>query len=71
MWSGFPPELQRDLDSVRRLAALTRQTPTKEWPLVFLADYDLLLVVREWPNGEITAYAISEHSDPDVDRRFR
>ena len=23
MWSGFPPELQRELDSIRRLAALT------------------------------------------------
>jgi hypothetical protein len=69
MWSGFPPELQRELDSVRRLAALTRQTPTKEWPLVFLADYDLLLVVREWPNGEMTAYATSEYSGSDAGRR--
>ena len=68
MWSGFPPELQRELDNIRRLAALTHQTPTREWPLVFLAEHDSLLVVREWPNGEITAYAMPEFSGTDPSR---
>ena len=40
----------------------SHQTPTREWPLIFLEDYDVLLVVREWPDGAITAYATSEYS---------
>jgi hypothetical protein len=39
------------------------QTPTREWPLVFDHETDLLLVVREWPDGSVTCYATSEHSD--------
>jgi hypothetical protein len=39
-------------------------TPTNEWPLVFVAEYDALLVVREWPDGEITAYATSDLRSP-------
>jgi hypothetical protein len=57
MWQGLDPELQRQLATLKRLVRLTRQTPTSEWPLVFVAEHDALLVVREWPTGEITAYA--------------
>ena len=35
----------------------------KEWPLVFVEEFDALLVVREWPGGKITAYATSDYSD--------
>jgi hypothetical protein len=63
MWSGFDPELHRQFSSIKRMVALRHQTPTNEWPLVFLEEHDALLVVREWPNGEITAYATSEYSD--------
>jgi hypothetical protein len=63
MWPGLDPELLHQLATVRRMAALSRQTPTREWPLIFIDQYDVLLVVREWPDGSITAYATSEHSD--------
>ncbi len=64
MWQGFDPEIQRDLAAVKALVRLTHQTPTREWPLVFVDDYHALLVVREWPDGQITAYWTSEIRDP-------
>jgi hypothetical protein len=63
MWSGFDPELRRDFDSIRELVALRHQAPTREWPLVFVDEFDALLVVREWPDGSMTTYATSEYSD--------
>ena len=59
MWAGFDPELCRQLEFLRRMVALSHQTPTHEWPLSFVAEHDALLVVREWPDGSMTAYAIS------------
>jgi hypothetical protein len=58
MWSGFDPELTRQLRNVRELVSLRHQAPTREWPLVFVDEHNELLVVREWPNGSITAYAV-------------
>jgi hypothetical protein len=63
MWSGFDPELRRQFESIREMVALSRQTPTREWPLLFVEEHESLLVVREWPNGSITAYLTSEYSD--------
>lgn len=63
MWSGFDPELCRQLAYVRQMVKLSHQTPTREWPLIFLNDHDALLVVREWPDGTVTAYLTTEHSD--------
>jgi hypothetical protein len=63
MWPGLDPELLRQLATIRQLVALSHRTPTREWPLVFVKRHDALLVVREWPDGSITAYATSEHSD--------
>jgi hypothetical protein len=63
MWSGFDPELRRQSDSIRELVRLRHQTPVKETPLVFMDEFDALLVVREWPDGSITTYATSEYSD--------
>ena len=63
MWFGLDPQIQRDLDRIREMVKLRHQTPTREWPLVFMEDHNELLVVREWPNGTITAYATTEHSD--------
>jgi hypothetical protein len=60
MWQGFDPELRRDLAAMKALVNLRHQTPTKEWPLIFVEEYDALLVVREWPDGQITAYWTSE-----------
>ncbi len=63
MWSGFDPELWRQFDSIREMVALKHQSPTKEWPLIFVEQHDELLVIREWPNGSLTAYSTSEFSD--------
>lgn len=63
MWDRFDPELKRQLDTIKQMVALRHQTPTREWPLIFIEQYDELLVVREWPDGSITAYSTSEYSD--------
>jgi hypothetical protein len=59
----FDPELQKQLALIKDLTNRRQQTPTKEWPLIFVEEHDATLVVREWPDGEITAYATSEISD--------
>jgi hypothetical protein len=62
MWPGFDPEIQRQLDVIRRMVARSHQTPIREWPLIFVDDFDVLFVVREWPDGSLTAYLTSEYS---------
>jgi hypothetical protein len=57
VWPGFDPQIVRQLATIRSMVALQHQTPTKEWPLVHVQELDALLVVREWPDGSITAYA--------------
>jgi hypothetical protein len=59
VWSGFDPEVRRQLDGIRRQVARRHETPTKEWPLTLVEEHNLLLVVREWPGGEVTAYLAS------------
>lgn len=59
MWSGFDPELRRQLEHIRQMVALQHQTPTREWPLIAIDESRALLVVREWPDGSITAYLAS------------
>ena len=68
MWSGFDPELQKDFNNIRTMVALRHQTPTTEWPLIFIEDFDALFVVREWPDGTITAYATSDYTKTPDDR---
>ena len=68
MWPGLDPEFVRQLAVVKQLVTLKYQSPTREWPLVFVEEHDELLVVREWPDGSMTAYATSEHSD-DIRKR--
>ena len=63
MWSGMDPQLLQQLATVRQMVALQHRSPVREWPLVFVDQYDALLVIREWPDGSITAYATSEYSD--------
>jgi hypothetical protein len=63
MWSGFDPEFVRQLDTIRQLVKLRHQSPTREWPLVFVDEHDLLFVIRQWPDGSMTAYATSDYSD--------
>jgi len=62
MWPGLDPEFVRQLETVRQMVSLRFQSPTREWPLMFVEDRDELLVVREWPDGSITAYLTSEYS---------
>lgn len=57
VWS-LDPEIWRQLERVREMVTLQHQTPTREWPLIVEESRDELLVVREWPNGSITAYTM-------------
>jgi hypothetical protein len=57
MWAGMDPELLRQLQTIRQLVALRHQSPTREWPLIFVEQHNALFVIREWPDGSITAYA--------------
>ena len=59
MWSGFDPEIQRDLNAIRQMVSHLFQTPVKEWPLTFVEEFETLFVIREWPDGSITAYGAS------------
>jgi hypothetical protein len=59
MWFALDPELRRQLDNIRQMIALQRQVPMREWPLIVIDEHDMVLVVREWPDGSITAYATS------------
>jgi hypothetical protein len=59
MWFDLDPELRRQLEHVRRMVSLQRQTPTREWPLLSIDEHEGLLVIREWPDGTITAYLAS------------
>ena len=58
MWYGFDPDLRKQLADLREMVGLQHQSPTREWPLVVEESRDELLVVREWPNGSITAYTM-------------
>jgi hypothetical protein len=57
MWPGFDPRMMAELATIRGMVTRQHQTPTREWPLVHVEEHDALLVVREWPDGSITAYA--------------
>jgi hypothetical protein len=63
MWSGLDPDLWKQLETIRELVSLSHQSPTREWPLVFVDGFDAWLVVREWPGGAITAYTMSKDGD--------
>ena len=60
MW-GMDPDVWKQLENIREMVRLTHQSPTKEWPLIFVEEFDELLVVREWPGGHITAYTASKN----------
>ena len=60
MWS-FDPELLRELQAIKQMVKLRRMTPTREWSLLFLEDHDVLFVIREWPDGSLTAYTMARN----------
>lgn len=57
MWYGLDSDIQRQLAAIKEISARRLQTPTHEWPLIVVEDHDALLVIREWPDGGLTAYA--------------
>ena len=59
MWNGFDPDIWRNLATFREMVALRYQTPTREWPLLYIEEHDVLLVVREWPDGSVTSYTMT------------
>lgn len=59
MWFNLDPELRRQLINIREMVARQHLTPTREWPMISVEDDRALLVVREWPDGSITAYLAS------------
>jgi hypothetical protein len=58
MWGHSDARLWRDFEAFKELVALRHQIPIREWPLVYVAEHDTLLVLREWPDGSVTAYAV-------------
>ena len=62
MWS-MDPELHRQLARVREMVTRQHATPTREWPLIVEESLEELLVVREWPDGSITAYTMAVPGD--------
>ena len=58
MWDGFDSDTQRQLAALKDLTKRRLSTPTHEWPVVFVKQVNALLVVREWPNGDLTAYVM-------------
>jgi hypothetical protein len=64
MGTGMDPNVRKELKTIREPVTLRHQSPTKEWPLVYVEEFDLMLIVREWPDGSITAYTVSRSADP-------
>jgi hypothetical protein len=62
MWYGLDPDIQRQLATIKEITARRHQTPTHEWPLVVVEDHDALLVIRQWPDGGLTAYACATNT---------
>jgi hypothetical protein len=52
--------MMRDLAAIREMVSRQHQMPSKEWPLVYVDEHRVLLVVREWPDGSVTAYTIDD-----------
>jgi hypothetical protein len=62
MWYGFDPSIQRDLAVIRAMVARQHQTPSHVWPVVYVEESRLILVVSAWPDGSLTAYCV-ENTD--------
>ena len=58
MYFGWDPDIQRQFDFLKQSLKRSQQTPTREWPLIHIEELDALLVVREWPDGGLTAYMV-------------
>ena len=59
MWDGLNPNLLPEFVHLRAMIALQRQTPTAEFPLIYIDEQNVLFVVRTWPDGSITCYTMS------------
>ena len=56
MWNGFDAETRRQLAMIKDTTARRARTPVHEWPVIFVEAQNSVLVVREYGNGEVTAY---------------
>jgi hypothetical protein len=56
MWYFFDADMQRQLAAIKELTTRRVTGPTREWPVVFIKEDNAFLVIREWANGELTAY---------------
>ena len=63
MWDGLNPNLLPEFINLRAMIALQRQTPTAEFPLIFMEEHDVMFVVRTWPDGSITCYTMTPPED--------
>jgi hypothetical protein len=63
MWPGFDPEFVRQLGVIRQMVTLRYPVADARMAAGFREDRDELLVEREWPDGSLTSYLTSEHSD--------
>jgi hypothetical protein len=63
MWPGFDPSIMKDLATIREMVSRQHQTPTKEWPLVHVEEHGVVFVLREWPDGVVTAYTVDTPRD--------
>jgi hypothetical protein len=57
MWYGFDPEILQQLAAIKGQTRRLHSAPVNEWPVHFKED-NVVLVVREWPNGELTAFVM-------------
>ena len=53
------PEHVAGLSAPSRHARATVADADVEWPLVYIEEHHALLVVREWPDGSVTACTMS------------
>jgi hypothetical protein len=67
MWYGFDADVRRELAAIKKLTARRYQTPAHEWAVAFVEEHHALLVVRQWPNGEITGYTCAVPSNSSRD----
>ena len=55
MWLNMNPNCWPELRQIREAVARQHQVPTQECAVTYIKKYKAALVVREWPDGSLTA----------------